>query len=993
MTAEPYRESGYVLLMEALAARGNVAEALRVFDTLRTLLRDELGTTPSPETIAAHERLLRPDARTRHASGPEAGAAVIDLPPELRARAAGPLVGRRRELGELGRLWAIACGEHSDNPGPAAGMGSGSRIVLLVGDPGIGKTRLVAELAQHAHDRRAVVLAGRGPEEALVPYQPFLEALRHYLLNAPLAELRRSAREYGPDLARLVPELRWRAPEMPPPPPGEPETERYRLFEAVVGLLAAISASAPVLLVIDDLQWADRPTLLLLRHLARAADPSRLLILGAYRGMEAPTGFADTLGELRRDRLLTELQIGGLAESETAELAATLTGEWPSRAFSRALHQKTEGNPFFIEEIVRHLAEAGVHASSAGARELQRFGLPEGVKQVIARRLARLDTKTIEWLRIAAVIGREADISVVQRVSSFGEEDSIAALEEALDAGLVVESPERPGRYAFSHALVRETLYEAMSGPRRERIHRLVGEALESGGDRHLAELAHHFTRAAGADDAGRAIAYARRAGEQASAMLAHEEAAEHFARALEVLERFEPDAHESRCELLLLLGEARVRAGERALAWPAFREAAALAEQLGDRDRLARAAVGAARRYVQQPGVVDPELIRLLERALELTAHQPSVARTQLLASLCGALYYAPERHRMIDLSDEAMTVAQELDDHEARANACAARRRALWDPAHLAQRVSAATEMLTQARGVSNFELELQAHAWLVVDLLEQGERDAVDAQVEAFATLAERLRQPLYVWNALVWRAMAALLEGALDRSEELAGEALVVGAPAEAVTAPQYHAVQLLAIRREQGRMAELEQPARAMVEVNPARPAWRSVLADLLWECGRAREARAELELLAATDFADIPRDLDWMPALALLAETAAGLGDRGRAAVLYEQLLPYAGVNVVIGLGVVCLGSVSRFLGKLAATLERRDQAAAHFEHALDANAALRAPVWVAHTQLDYAALLRSGPRARELVDAAAVTAEELRLPAVARRVGQLRAR
>ncbi len=985
--AEPYRESGYVLLMEALAAEGNVAEGLRVFDRLRTLLRDELGTSPSPETIETYERLLHPAGRPRPAAeaitdlGEAGGGARVPLPPELEARASGALVGRVAELEELEQLWMHA------------GIRDSGRVVLLTGDPGIGKTRLVAEIAKRAHEAGAFVLAGRSPEEALVPYQPFVEALRHYFLGVPARELRSSARDYGSELIRLVPELRRRAPELPSPTDSEPETERYRLFEAVAGLLTEISATAPVLLVLDDLQWADRPTLLLLRHIARVPGHGRVLVLGAYRTTEAHSpGFTATLAELRRERLITQIRLLGLTETETAQLVELRSGVPPTASFSRALYDETEGNPFFVEEIVRHLADAGIQPDDAGARVLGTFGLPEGVKDVIVRRLARLDTQATEWLRVAAVIGRDFDAELLERVVSLDEDGFLNALDGALEAGLVVESPARPGRYGFSHALIRETLYEGMSAPRRARTHRRVGEALEPGaGERSLTALALHFTRAANAQDAGKAIDYAMQAGEQATGMLAHEEAAEHYSRALEVLERFDPGADELHCELLIRLGEARVRAGERPLAWETFREGAAIAVRLGDSAHLARAAIGASRRYIQAPGVVDYDLISMLERALELTQNERTVVRVALLARLCGALYYSSMREQMKEVANEATVLAEELDDPEARALAAAARRRAFWDPSHLEQRLADATELLTRGREAGDLELTLQGHAWLVVDLLEQGNPEAVDAQIDAFSEGADLLRQPLFLWQAAVWRAMRALLAGRLELADELATAALNVGSRGEALTGPQYYAIQLLALRREQGRMGELEQPAREMIRRSPGIVAWSAALATLLLETGREAEARAEFETLAAHEFADIPNDGDWLIAVTLLADLSASLGDARRSQTVYEMLLPYREVNVVIGLGAVCLGSAARFLGRLAGAMGRREEAVAHFDRALNGNAALGAPLALAHTQLDYAELLGSrDPEAQRLIAAAAEVAEQLDLPAVARRAASM---
>ncbi|MBV9310014.1 MAG: AAA family ATPase, partial [Solirubrobacterales bacterium] len=859
---------------------------------------------------------------------------------------------------------------------------------------GIGKTRLLAEIARRAHARGAFVLAGRSPQESLVPYQPFVEALSHYVLNVPFAQLQTSMRDYGAELGRLVPELRRRAPQLTTPFEGEPETERYRLFEAVVGLLGEISSVSPLLLVLDDLQWADRPSLLLLRHLARSPRSERVFVLGAYRGTEAHVdGFADALYELGREQRVTQFTLTGLGEGETAELVHLRGRGRPSRSFSRALHRETEGNPLFVEEIIRHLIEAGVNTDKATPRELERVGLPEGVKQVIARRLERLDSQSVQWLRVAAVIGRDFDLDLLERVSSLEEDEFLTALEQALEAGLVTESPgTTPSQYSFSHALIRETLYEGLSAPRRARIHRTVGEALEQDGpDRHLTALALHFSRAAGREDAEKAIDYASRAGEQATRLLAYEEAAEQYARALEVLERFVPDSRERRASLLNLLGEARVRAGERQLARGSFREAAAIAANLGDVANLARAAIGASRRYVQEP-VVDEELIAILEQALEMTSAERTLRRIRLLARMCGALYYSPQRGRMDALSEEAAAIASELETPEAHAYAWAARRRAHWDPTQLDDRLTASTELLRCASATGNLELELQAHAWLVVDLLEQGDRDAVDAQITAFDDGAQRLRQPLYLWQAAIWRAMRALLAGYLADAERLAREALTIGGVAETVTAPQYFAIQQLAIAREQLHTAELEQPARQFVAQSPAVPAWRAALARLLAEVGKPEEARLEFQALAADGFEEIPPDGNWMIAMTLLGELCSLLGDSEHAQLLYELLLPFAGLHVVVGIGALCLGSTDRYLGLLAATAGREAEAANHFERALQANAALQAPVWLAHTQLDLAELRKhSGGNPIELIDAAAKTGEALELPAISSRARELR--
>jgi tetratricopeptide (TPR) repeat protein len=273
-----------------------------------------------------------------------------------------------------------------------------------------------------------------------------------------------------------------------------------------------------------------------------------------------------------------------------------------------------------------------------------------------------------------------------------------------------------------------------------------------------------------------------------------------------------------------------------------------------------------------------------------------------------------------------------------------------------------------------------------------LDGGERAGVDAQIDVFSVGAEQLRQPLFRWQALIWRAMRALLNGSLGHSEEAITEALAAGAPAESMNAPQYYTIQLLALRREQNRSAELEDAIREMAQANPTRRGWQAELSLILWETGRREDARAEFEDLAQADFADIASDGEWMPVMATLAQLCTLLGDRDRAAVLYDLLEPYAANNIVHGIGAICVGPTSRLLGRLAATLGRKVDARKQFEAALEATAALRAPLLAAHSQLDYAEALGASGRMAWLVEEAAATAQELDLPAVARRAQALSA-
>jgi DNA-binding SARP family transcriptional activator len=428
----PFRESGHALLMRAHAARGNHAEALQTFERVRVLLREELGSTPSPELRAIHEQVLAASD-----GGPaQEGRLELPLPPGLAKADDRPFVGRERALDSLRRaLAAAASGER--------------RFMLVAGEPGIGKTSLAAAFAREAHAGGAIVLYGRSDEEALVPYQPFVDVISYLVVTGQLDQFGDSLAFELEELGRFVPELRRHV-----PPPREasgsvPETERYRLFEAMITLLGCVAGERTLVLIFDDLHWADRPTLLLLRHLLRAPEPSRLLAVGAYRDVEVDpsTPLAEVLTDARRELPLKLIELKGLDEQETEELIQAHQGGVPRPGLAARLHDHTGGNPFFLEESLRAIDDPD--------------GVPAGVRDVVLRRVAALGPHAQEILGAAAVLGPSFQAGALPPVASLTWDDAADVLDRAVAVRLLTAT-DRTGRLTFAHALIRQTLYEEL---------------------------------------------------------------------------------------------------------------------------------------------------------------------------------------------------------------------------------------------------------------------------------------------------------------------------------------------------------------------------------------------------------------------------------------------------------------------------------------------------------------------------------------------------
>ena len=915
-----------------------------------------------------------------------------------------PLVAREAEIQQLaGTLAAVAAGS--------------GRLVLLAGEPGIGKTRLAEEVTLIAQRQGMLVLWGRCYEGAGAPaFWPWMQLLRAYMHQRSLRELEVVLGTGAGVIAQLAPDIRARLPQTPEPLPLEPEPARFRLFENMTQFLLRAARQQPLVLVLDDLHWADEASVLLLEFLALAREMRNtpLLIVGCYRDTDVGPRhpFARTLGILARESHVQRLALRGFTAAEVGRFIAAAIGRRVPEPLVAAIAHETEGNPFFVTQVVRLLASEGLLEPEDVLRPgSDRVLVPQTVREAIALRLDRLSAACNSVLTTAAVIGREFRLAVLAQALDLAPEALLDALAEAETARIILAQPEPGGvdRYRFVHVLVRESLYDAIPTSQRMRLHRLVGEAIETVygplPDAHLAELAHHFGYAAPAgtaETAEKAVAYAWQAGDQATAQLAYEEAVRLYQQAWQALAQ-QPQHPTARQhgDLLLAVAEAYTRAGVPAAAKATYQYTRELARQLNAADLLARAALGFGGPWVMM-GVVDHVLIAWLEEALQALEAAHTALRARVMARLAMELYFAgPATDARRDvLSKQAVDLAQQVGEGATLAYVLNARHWALYGPDNAEERLAAATAMVQLAEQLGDQQLLLEGLHWRSSDLLELGEVLEAEQAIATQTRLAEALQLPFPLWQSLLRRALWALLVGEWTAADQCATQALTYGQRgAQDLTAAGVYLVQLFFLRREQGRLAELITPVRDMAEVVPHFSAWRCFLAGIFADIGHQDEARHEFDAIAAQDFAQIPKNYAWPGSISLLAEVCAILGDTRRAALLYELLLPYARHHVLVGRTSACSGSFSSYLGLLAATLGRWDEATHHFADALNMNTRLGARPWIARTQYHYAAMLlsRGQPRDREqaweLLEHALATTQALGMPRLAEQIRALRER
>jgi predicted ATPase len=767
--------------------------------------------------------------------------------------------------------------------------------------------------------------------------------------------------------------------------PLDSEQARFRLLDHLSGFFRNLARRRAVVIVLDDLHSADKASLSLLRFLASELRDARVLILGTCRdvdlGRDHP--LVHTMAELARERHAERVVLRGIGREDVAHYIELTVGVTAPPDLVEAVFRETEGNPFFVGEIVRLLVseERLEHAGEASSWVTH---IPEGVREAIARRLARLSEDCNGLLSSGAVMGRELDLEVLERVSGLGEEDFSAALEEAIAARVVAAPAEGRRRSRFSHVLIQESLYAEIPALGRARAHRRIGEALElvHGGalEPHLDELAHHFVAAG---DVEKGVRYATRAAEQASARLAFDQAARHYEAALRALEPGDAAQDPHRCELLLALGEAHAHAGDPGAAREACTRAAELARRLADPDRLARAALGYGGPWAQF-SVEDERLVALLEEARRALGEGDGALRAMVLARLAAELYFSEPHEVRAALSLQAVEIAGRVGDPAVLAYTLNARHGALWGPEDVEERLAVASQIVELANRAAAPALAVEGHARRVVDLLELGDIAAVDAEIASHAALAATLRDPRQLWYAAVWRAMRAQFDGRFAEAVALAEEAYALGSRLHQAEAGQCHTVQMWICRVEQGRGAELVALFERWDQEIDTVPGWHAALAQLYGELGREADARRVFAPLAASRFEALPRDSTWLRALACAAEACAILADPQAAAILYDLLLPYARRNIVAVEGWSCEGAAARLLGMLATTMGSFAEAEERFETALELNELMGARAWLARTQFQYGDMLlaRDEPgdraRARDLLLEAIGAAREL---------------
>jgi class 3 adenylate cyclase len=892
----------------------------------------------------------------------DAEATTLPLPSRLAAARATMFVGRAAEYERLAAAWKAIEVE--------AGDGAGVGVMLLSGEPGIGKTTLSARFAADVHGQDAVVVYGRCDEDLGIPYQPWVETLGQLVAGLPDEVLEAHVAERGGSIARLIPGMAQRLGGVPQS--GDGDAERFVLFACVTDLLSRAAQERAVLVVLDDLHWADQGTVQLLRHLATAGDPMRVGVLGTFRDSDLGPShpLTDVLAALHRDGRVERISLQGFGDDELLALLERIAGHEMTDegiALRDAVLAETSGNPFFTVEVLRHLAETGAIYQGDDGRwtstvDVEAAGLPVSVKEVVGRRLAGLGAETERVLALAAVIGRDFDVPLLAAVADT-DEDTLIELCDAAVSAAVLRTTEDPDRYSFAHALIAHTLHDGLSPARRARAHRAVADHLEAlvgadPGDR-VGELARHWMAATAPAEVDKAVHYAAAAGARALARLAPDEALRWYGEARDLLERHGSDDRQ-RAEVLLGLGTAQRQCGI-AEHRDTLLDAARLADEIDAIDLLTRAALASSRGFMMSIiGEADGERLAVIERALERLGDTDAGLRAQLLALSVVERVYVDDLPDRLALAHEAVRTARRSDDSQALMRTLALATYGILGTPTLAQRVEWSDELWSLAEQSSDSTVRMLAAFARMTSALSEGDLPVFRSCATTIGVVIDRVPSADLRWRSQYLGVLPAILAGELEDAERMAGEAWVYGEETGQPDASTAFGVQLANIRDHQGRMHELIAQIDQTIIESPGLPAFRAALADACARGGDLRRAAQLLEVDRAGGLA-MPEDSSWSTAHAEWARAAVLVGDVTTAQQVHDRLRAHHDQIVTTNLTVAC--ALAHWLGILDHLLGRHDDAERWFEEAMAIHQGMESPLLVAYTDAAWAALLADRDR------------------------------
>jgi class 3 adenylate cyclase/tetratricopeptide (TPR) repeat protein len=913
---------------------------------------------------------------------------VVPLSPGIAAAAEVELFGRDMELGRARELFDESC-EHGE-----------ARVVLISGDAGIGKTSLAAHIAAELHDAGASVLYGEADDALGLAYQPFVRAVSALVGHLPPEDLAVHVANHGAQLAQLVPELGRRTGVTPSTAALSAETDRYLLFAAVAHLLALEALARPVVLVLEDLHWADLQTVQLLRYLVTTAAPQPITVLVTYRNAELAhdDALARLAADLEASGHAASLELSGLDRASVGDLVAAACPPTVDAANLTALvHAETDGNPFLAGEVIRHLLatdQLTAAASLPPGTPLSSLGIPETVRDLVRRRLRALPEGAQEVLPVAALIGRQFELDWLADALALDEDAVLAGLEAAEGAALVAESYETLGLFAFSHSLVQQSLCAELGPTRRQRWRVRIAESLErlcaEDPDARVEDLAACWLDAGDAPAAvSKAVGYARRAGERALARFAPDDSVRWYEAALGRLDRTTTLGADVRARVLVGLGDAQRQAGQREHR-STLLEAAHLAQELHDDSVLVDAVLANHRGYESVAGSVDEPRVEMLDAALASGAGTEPLTRARLLATLAAELAFAPDQAKTRALADEALAIARRSGDDATLLFVLGRRFLTILAPDTLFECLANSAEQLDLAERLGDPIATLFAAVYRANACLGVGDIRGTDAAIAIANQVTEVVRQPFLRHLVLTTQSWRTSLAGDLEAAERYATQALEIGLASGVPETRGTYAAQIFRAREAQGRLDELVPLLERSAQGDGALPSYRAVLCRAYCRLDRVEDARAIFDPDAARAFVDLPWDRFGLIGMAGYAEICEYLDEPGPARALYERMRPWH--DQVLFSMVTCLGSVARHCGLLATTLCDFDAAEAYFREAETMNRRLDAPAFLAETWLEWSRMLlkRGDPddrdRAVTLLDQSIAEADRIAYTPVATR-------